>query len=149
MLKKITSPTESSIAADGTVTSDGNPIPLADIQRQLRAAVFDEDDPGDDKSGFFTKIKKKLRDVQIRLETNVKAIKSTIGLVKDNMAVVRVAGLTFLDASNDLKGTESAEAVAEALRGKIRSTSGYALGQAHNLESVMVAGFAALGENKA
>lgn len=149
MLKKITSPTESSIASDGTVTSDGNPIPLADIQRQLRAAVFDEDEPGDDKSGFFTKIKKKLRDVQIQLETNVKAIKSTIGFVKDNMAVARVAGLAFLDASNDLKGTESAEAVAEALRGKIRSTSGSALGQAHNLESVMVAGLAALGENKA
>jgi hypothetical protein len=148
LLKKITSPTESSIASDGTVTSDGNPIPITDIQRQLRAAVLDEDDPSDDKSGFFTKVKMKLRDVQLKLETNIKAIKGTIDFVKDNMAVVRVAGLAFLDASNDLQGNESAEAIAEVLRGRIRSTSGSALGQAHNLESVMVAGLAALGENE-
>jgi hypothetical protein len=149
LLKKISSPTESSIAADGTVTSDGNPIPLDEIQRQLRAAVFDEDEPTDDKSGFFTKVKAKLRDVQLSLERNVKAIKGTINFVKENMAVARVAGLAFLDASNDLKGTESADAIAEVLRGKIRAGSGSALGQAHNLESVMVAGLAALGEQKA
>jgi hypothetical protein len=148
LLKKIASPTESSIAADGTVSSDGNPIPLTDIQRQLRGAVLDEDDPTDDKSGFFTKVKTKLRDVQLKLETNIKAIKGTIDFVKDNMAVARVAGLAFLDASNDLKGNESAEAVAEVLRSRIRSGSGSALGQAHNLASVMVAGLAALGESE-
>lgn len=146
LMKKIASPTESSIASDGTVSADGNPIPLTDIQRQLRAAVFDEDEPLDDKSGFFTKVKSKLRDVQLKLETNVKAIKGTINFVKDNMTVVRVAGLAFLDASNDLKGTESAEAIAEIIRGRIKSGSGSAVGQAHNLESVMVAGLAALGE---
>jgi hypothetical protein len=90
-----------------------------------------------------------LRDVQLSLERNVKAIKGTINFVKENMAVARVAGLAFLDASNDLKGTESADAIAEVLRGKIRAGSGSALGQAHNLESVMVAGLAALGEQKA
>jgi hypothetical protein len=148
LLKKIASPTESSISSDGTVSSDGNPIPLADIQRQLRAAVLDEDDPSDDKSGFFTKVKTKLRDVQLKLETNIKSIKATIDFVKDNMAVVRVAGLAFLEASNDLQGNESAEAVAEVVRGKIRSSSGSALGQAYNLESVMVAGLAALSENE-
>lgn len=146
LLKKISSPTESSIASDGTVTSDGNPIPLAEIQKQLRSAVFDEDEPLDDKSGFFTKVKTKLRDVQLKLETNIKAIKGTINFVKDNMQVVRVAGLAFLDASNDLKGTESAEAVAEVIRGRIRAGSGSAIGQAHNLESVMVAGLAALNK---
>jgi len=146
LMKKISSPTESSIASDGTVSPDGNPIPLADIQRQLRAAVFDDDEPLDDKSGFFTKVKSKLRDIQLKLETNVKAIKGTINFVKDNMTVVRVAGLAFLDASNDLKGTESAEAIAEIIRGRIKSSSGSAVGQAHNLESVMVAGLAALGE---
>ncbi len=148
LLKKIASPTESSISSDGTVSSDGNPIPLDDIQRQLRAAVLDEDDPSDDKSGFFTKVKTKLRDVQLKLETNIKSIKATIDFVKDNMAVVRVAGLAFLEASNDLQGNESAEAVAEVVRGKIRSSSGSALGQAYNLESVMVAGLAALSENE-
>lgn len=146
LMKKISSPTESTIASDGTVSADGNPIPLTDIQRQLRAAVFDEDEPLDDKSGFFTKVKSKLRDIQIKLETNVKAIKGTINFVKDNMTVVRVAGLAFLDASNDLKGNESAEAIAEIIRGRIKSGSGSAVGQAHNLESVMVAGLAALGE---
>jgi len=146
LMKKIASPTESSIASDGTVSADGNPIPLTDIQRQLRAAVFDEDEPLDDKPGFFTKVKSKLRDVQLKLETNVKAIKGTINFVKDNMTVVRVAGLAFLDASNDLKGTESAEAIAEIIRGRIKAGSGSAVGQAHNLESVMVAGLAALGE---
>ena len=109
LLKKIASPTESSISSDGTVSSDGNPIPLDDIQRQLRAAVLDEDDPSDDKSGFFTKVKTKLRDVQLKLETNIKSIKATIDFVKDNMAVVRVAGLAFLEASNDLQGNESSE----------------------------------------
>ena len=146
LMKKISSPTESTIASDGTVSADGNPIPLTDIQRQLRAAVFDEDEPLDDKSGFFTKVKSKLRDIQIKLETNVKAIKGTINFVKDNMTVVRVAGLAFLDASNDLKGNESAEAIAEIIRGRIKSGSGSAVGQAHNLESVMVAGLAALSE---
>ena len=146
LLKKIASPTESSIASDGTLTTDGNPIPLADIQKQLRAAVFDEDEPLDDKSGFFTKVKTKLRDVQLKLETNIKAIKGTIDFVKDNMQVVRVAGLAFLDASNDLKGTESAEAVTETIRSRIRAGAGSAIGQAHNLDSVMVAGLAAISK---
>lgn len=146
-LKRFTSPGEPTIGADGEVTSDGSPVPLVDFQRALRAAIVDPDDPSDDRSGFFGKVRNKLKDIRIQLETNVKALKDTAELIGDNMQLVRAAGLAFLEVSNEMTGAETAEEIAEQLRQQIRSTARQYLGQAHNLEPIMVAGLAALSES--
>jgi hypothetical protein len=144
MLRKITRPNDTVVDAQGNVTSDGNPIPLVDFQKSLRAAIFDEDDPTDDKSGFFARASAKLRQVESRLQTNVKAITQTRGLVKENLDLVRAAGLAFLDVSNAMSGSESVDQVTETIRAKIRSSAPGALAQAHNLEGVLVASLASL-----
>lgn len=145
-LKRFTHPAEATIGTDGTVVSDGNPVPLADFQRALRAAIVDPDDPSDDRSGFFGKVRKELQSIRIQLETNIKALKDTTKLVGDNITLVRAAGLAFLNVSNDMTGRESAEMIAEQLRDRIRGSARSVLGQAHNLEPIMVAGLAALSE---
>jgi hypothetical protein len=147
-LRKFQSPTETSVSSSGEVSSDGNPVPLADIQRALKSAVIDPDDPTDDRSGFFSKVRKELQDIRIKLETNVKALKGTTKLIEDNMTLVRAAGFAFLDVSNEMTGNESAEAIAEDLRSRIRTTAGSVLTQSKNLEPIMVAGLAALSEKK-
>jgi hypothetical protein len=145
-LKRFTHPAEPTIGTDGAVVSDGNPVPLADFQRALRAAIVDPDDPTDDRSGFFGKVKGELQAIRIQLQTNIKALKDTSKLIGDNITLVRAAGLAFLDVSNEMTGRESAEAIAEQLRDRIRSSARSQLNQAHNLEPIMVAGLAALSE---
>jgi hypothetical protein len=147
-LKRFTHPAEPTIGADGEVSSNGNPVPLADFQRALRAAIVDPDDPTDDRSGFFGRVKSKIKDIRIQLETNLKALKDTTTLIGDNITLVRAAGFAFLEVSNEMTGRESAEAIAEQLRQKIRATARSQLGQAHNLEPILVAGMASLSETK-
>lgn len=144
-LNKFQSPTETSVDSQGQVASDGNPVPIADIQRALKAAVVDPDDT-DDKSGFFSKARKQLQDVKRKLETNIKALKDTTKLVGENIKLVRAAGFAFLDVSNAMTGSESADAIAEELRTRIRANAGPALSQTKNLEPIMVAGLAALSQ---
>jgi hypothetical protein len=145
-LKRFSSPSETTVATDGTVSKDGNPVPLAEFQRALKAAIFNEDDPTDDRSGFFRKVRDELQDIQIKLQSNVKALKDTRQLIGDNMTLVRAAGFAFLDVSNEMTGAESAEQIAEQLRARIRSTASGVLSQLNNLEPIMVAGLAALSE---
>jgi hypothetical protein len=147
-LRKFQSPTDTSVSSSGEVSSDGNPVPIADIQKALKSAVIDPDDPTDDRSGFFSKIRKELQDIRIKLETNVKALKGTTKLIEDNMTLVRAAGFAFLDVSNEMTGAESAEKIAEDLRAKIRTTAGAVLTQSKNLEPIMVAGLAALSQKE-
>lgn len=147
-LSKIQSPTETSIDAEGTVSADGNPIPLESFRRALRAAVVDPDVPGEDNSGFFGKVESALKEVRLKLSGNIKALKQTQEFVGDNLKLVRAAGLAFLDLSNSISGTESAEFVASELRRKIRAGAGGALGQAGNMEAVQIAGLAALSNAK-
>jgi hypothetical protein len=147
-LKRFTHPAEATIGEDGEVSSNGNPVPLADFQRALRAAIVDPDDPTDDRSGFFGRVKSKISDIRIQLETNLKALKDTTTLIGDNISLARAAGFAFLDVSNEMTGRESAEAIAEQLRQKIRASARPLLGQAHNLEPVLVAGMAAVSVKK-
>jgi soluble cytochrome b562 len=147
-LRKFQSPTDTSVSSSGEVSSDGNPVPIADIQKALKSAVIDPDDPTDDRSGFFSRVRKELQDIRIKLETNVKALKGTTKLIEDNMTLVRAAGFAFLDVSNEMTGTESAEKVAEDLRARIRTTAGAVLTQSKNLEPIMVAGLAALSQKE-
>jgi hypothetical protein len=143
-LKRFTHPAELTIGADGQVASNGSPVPLADFQRALRAAIVDPDEPTDDRSGFFGKVKAKIKNIRIQLETNIKALKDTTTLIGDNITLARSAGLAFLDVSNEMTGAEGAEAITELLRQKIRSSARSVLDQAHNLEPILVAGMASL-----
>jgi hypothetical protein len=147
-LRKLSSPAETTVSTDGSVSADGNPVPLAEFQKALKSAIFNEDDPSDDRSGFFRKVKDGLQDIQIKLQTNIKSLKSTAKLVGDNMTLVRAAGFAFLDVSNEMTGGESAEDIAEQLRSRIRSTAASVLAQSNNLEPIMVAGLAAISESK-
>jgi soluble cytochrome b562 len=147
-LRKFQSPTETSVSSSGEVSSDGNPVPIADIQKALKSAVVDPDDPTDDRSGFFSKVRKELQDIRIKLETNVKALKGTTKLIEDNMTLVRAAGFAFLDVSNEMTGAESAEKIAEDLRARIRTNAAAVLTQSKNLEPIMVAGLAALSQKE-
>lgn len=146
-LKRFTHPAEPTISSDGEVTSNGNPVPLAEFQRALRAAIIDPDDPTDDRSGFFGKVRSKIKDIRIQLETNLKALKDTTSLIGDNITLARAAGFAFLDVSNEMTGAESVEAVTEQLREKIRAGARSVLGQAHNLEPILVAGMASLAKS--
>lgn len=147
-LRKFSAPTETSVSSAGVVSTDGNPVPLADFQRALRAVVFDDDAPTDDKSGFFSKVRRELQDIRLKLETNIRELKGTTKLIGDNITLVRAAGFAFLDVSNEMTGAESAEDIAEQLRAKIRGSASAVLTQARNLEPIMVAGLAALSEPK-
>lgn len=144
-LGKLKSPTQTAVSTTGAVSTDGNPVPIAEIQRALKAAIVDPDDT-DDKSGYFSKIRKQLQDIRIKLETNVRSLKSTRDLIGDNMKLVKAAGFAFLDVSNEMTGAESADAIAEDLRARIRANAGAALSQSKNLEPIMVAGLAALSQ---
>ena len=146
-LKRFTHPAEPTIGSDGGVVSEGNPVPLADFQRALRAAIVDPDDPTDERSGFFGKVKSELKDIRLQLETNIKALKDTTKLIGENITLVRAAGFAFLEVSREMTGSESAEQIAEQLRQRIRSTARPVLGQAHNLEPMMVAGMTALSDD--
>jgi hypothetical protein len=143
-LRKFQSPTETSVSTAGEVATDGNPVPIAEIQRALKAAIVDPDDPSDERSGFFTKVRKELQDIRIQLETNIKALKGTTKLVGDNITLVRAAGFALLDVSNEMTGSETPEAIAEELRSRIRANASSVLTQSKNLEPIMVAGLAAL-----
>ncbi|MFN4895693.1 MAG: hypothetical protein ACK5HO_07880, partial [Pseudomonadota bacterium] len=147
-LKRFTHPAEPTVGSDGEVIADGNPVPLAEFQRALRLAIVDPDDPSDDRSGFFGKVRNELKDIRINLEGNVKALKETAGLIGDNITLVRAAGFAFLDVSNEMTGTESPEVIAEQLRQRIRSAARPFLAQAHNLEPIMVAGLAILKDSE-
>lgn len=147
-LRKFQSPTDTSISSTGEVSTQGNPVPIADIQRALKAAVVDPDDATDDRSGFFSKVRKELQDIRLKLETNVKALKGTTKLIEDNMTLVRAAGFAFLEVSNEMTGTESAEKIAEELRARIRTDAAAVLTQSKNLEPIMVAGLAALSQKE-
>jgi hypothetical protein len=145
-LKRFTHPAESTLNADGELVSDGNPVPLAEFQRALKSAIIDPDDPSDDRSGFFSRIRKDLQDIKLKLEANVSALKDTGKLVGENIKLVRAAGLAFLEVSDEMTGLESAEKIASQIRDKIRSAARPSLAEAHNLEPILVAGLAALGE---
>jgi methyl-accepting chemotaxis protein len=145
-LKRFSHPAEATLNANGEVVSEGNPVPLAEFQRALKSAIVDPDDPTDDRSGFFGRIKKDLQDIKLKLEGNVVALKDTAKLVGENIKLVRAAGLAFLEVSNDMTGLESAEDIASKIRDKIRSAARPLLSEAHNLEPIMVAGLAVLAE---
>jgi methyl-accepting chemotaxis protein len=144
-LKRFTHPAEASVNSDGEVVSEGNPVPLDEFKRALRAAQSDEDLPGDDRSGFFGGIRGKLRELRNQLEFNVKALDETTQLLGESMTLVRAAGFAFLDVSNEMTGLESSEEIASRLRERIRGTARAGLGQVHNLERIMIAGMAGLG----
>lgn len=146
--KKISPIGEAVIDSSGNIVSEGNPIPLESFHKALRAAVVDPDDPESEDSGTFTKVRSSLKALRGRLEGNVKALKQTVGIVADNMALVRAAGLAFLDLSNSITGSESAERVADEIRGKIRAAAPASLGQAHNIEAILAAGLAAIDDTK-
>jgi hypothetical protein len=114
----------------------------------LRAAVFNEDEPGDEKSGFFARVKGDLKDIKAKLEGNIEALKATRELVGDNITLARSAGLAFLEVSNEMSGSESPEDIAEQIRLKIRRGASGALAQVKNLEPIMVAGYLAVSNQE-
>jgi hypothetical protein len=147
-LKRFAHPADPTLSEDGTLTSEGNPVPLADFQRLLRAAIVDPDDLSDDRSGFFSRIKNDLKDLRIKLEANVTALKDTARLIGENIKLVRSTGLAFLGVSKEMTGLESAEALVSKIREEVSRTARTSLAQAHNLEPIMVAGLAALSEKQ-
>jgi hypothetical protein len=148
MLKKISKPNEAVLDSQGNVRTDGNPIPSLDFERSLKSAIYDEDDPTDDKSGFFGRAAAKLREVELRLQTNVKALNQTRELVKQNLDLVRAAGIAFFEVSNEMTGSESVDQILDTIRARIRGSAPRVMGQIHNLQGVIVAGLASLGEEK-
>ena len=102
-LRKFNSPAERTIDYEGKVSSDGNPVPLVEFQKALRTAIVDPDDT-DDKSGFFSKVGKTLQDLKLKLQTNIKSLKSTVSLVGENITLTRAAGFAFLNVSNEMTG---------------------------------------------
>jgi hypothetical protein len=144
MLRRITQPNDAVVDAQGNVTADGNPIPSLDFERSLKAAIYDEDDPTDDKSGFFGRAKAKLKEVELRLQTNVKALNQTRDLVKDNLDLVRATGIAFFEVSNEMTGSESVDQILDTIRSRVRGSAPQVMGQVHNLDGVIVAGLASL-----
>lgn len=143
-LKRFSHPAEASVNSDGEVVSEGNPVPLEDFKRALRGAQSDEDNPVDDRSGFFGGIRGKLKELRGHLEFNLKALDETTKMLGESMTLVRAAGFAFLDVSNEMTGAESSEEIASRLRERIRGSARSGLGQVHNLEQIMIAGMAGL-----
>ena len=142
-LRKFNSPGERTIDSEGKVSSDGNPVPLVEFQKALRTAIVDPDDT-DDKSGFFSKVGKTLQDLKLKLQTNIKSLKSTVSLVGENITLTRAAGFAFLNVSNEMTGLESPEELVADIQKRIRQEAATALPQVKNLENIMIAGLATL-----
>lgn len=147
-LSKFKAPTEAGIDSEGTITTNGSPIPLEAFSRALRAAIVNPDVPEEDNSGFFKKTEASLKQLKSKLSGNIKALKDTQDFVGDNLKLVRAAGLAFLELSNSITGTETAEFVAGELQRRIRTEANGALSQAGNLEAIQIAGLAALSGKK-
>ena len=80
-----------------------------------------------------------LKGLKTQIDNNFKGLESARELIQNNIELVRVAGFTFLDLSDQIGSADQAEDVARKLRNKIRKAPGAALAQAENLESIAVA----------
>ncbi len=80
-----------------------------------------------------------LQELRGQIEKNIKAIDNAVTVIGDNLSLVRAAGFAFLDMSNTVTSSDSADKIAAQLQLMIRNNAGAALAQAENLESITVA----------
>jgi hypothetical protein len=139
--RKLTSLSDASVDSAGNVISSANMIPADDFYRALKQSIVDLDDPmAEEAGGGFTGVRSKVAKLRSLLEGNIKGLDETAEVVGKNLELVRVVGLAMLDLSASLPGSATAATVAEDLQTRIRQGAPLLLGQAHNLQSIVVAG---------
>jgi hypothetical protein len=145
--REMRSLSQASIGAEGESISLPPTIPVDEFTSAVRrSTVSDEAEEGaepEDVAANFSGIRDSLKRIRSTLKDNLSALDKTTEVLKQNLEISRAAGLAFLDVSNNVKGNESPEDLADAIRRQIQSAAPRALSQAHNLESIMVAGLTA------
>lgn len=143
--RKLTSLSDASVDSAGNVISSANMIPEDDFYRALKQSIVDVDDPmAEEAGGGFNGVRSKVAKLRSLLEGNIKGLDETAEVVGKNLELVRVVGLAMLDLSASLPGSATAATVAEDLQTRIRQGAPLVLGQAHNLQSIVVAGLSAI-----
>ncbi len=83
-----------------------------------------------------------LKALREQIQDNLKAVDGAMGALRENVELVRAAGFAFLELSDQVKGTEDADQLAEQIRQAIRRNATAALSHAENLEPLAVAALA-------
>jgi flagellin-like hook-associated protein FlgL len=146
--RDMTSLSKSVVGEDGSRISTSELIPVDEFGNAIRraAAMSRSDDPravDEGTSNLFTNVRDKLRGLGNTIRKNVEALDKTTEVLKKNLDLVRATGFAFLDAAGTVTGKEDPEKVAEQIREKVRAAAPKSLGEAHNLQGIMVAGLAA------
>lgn len=102
------------------------------------STIFDEERPLKNQIDWLYLLAD-AKELKTQVEKNLKAIDYGLDVIGKNIDFVRGAGFAFLDVSNQLKGTEEAEAVVQMLQQQIRQNAPAALAQAENLNPIVVA----------
>ena len=88
------------------------------------------------------KVLSDLEALKKQITDNSKALDNGIEIIGKNIDLVRAAGFAFLDLSEQISDSDTADEVAQQLRRRIRIDAPGALSQAENLESIVVAALA-------
>lgn len=143
--RRLTSLADASVDSAGNVISSANMIPEDDFNRTVKQSIVDLDDPMAEETGAgFNGVRSKVGKLRSLLEENIKGLDETAEVVGKNLELVRVVGLAMLDLSGSLPNDATAATVAEELQTRIRRGAPLLLGQAHNLQPIVVAGLAAI-----
>lgn len=141
LFSHLTSLTKSHVdSITGETVSDSTSIPVDIFDSAVRRAKSAIAGGDESSPTFFSTVLKDLKSLKSGIDVNVKYLEKTTELIGKNMTLVRAAGLAFLDESDQIKGTEKADAVVSDLQNKIRQNAQTALSQAGNLQSIVVAG---------
>jgi flagellin-like hook-associated protein FlgL len=83
-----------------------------------------------------------LKGLKRQIDKNNKVLEDGIGVIAQNIELVRATGLALLEVEGQITGAEEADDVARRVRDLIRLDAGAALAQAENLEPLAVAALA-------
>lgn len=133
-----------------SVTESSGALPPAAVFRQAlsKAHIALEDESGDApaRKEFFQSIQEGLSELRGKISQNIQALDEGVEFVAKNLNLVRTSGLAFLDASNQITGTEEADAVALNLQQAIRAKAKGDVVEAKYLTNILEAGVALLQE---
>lgn len=149
VFKKLHALNHSEVDIEGNVVTSSALIPtdqFAQSVRQTAGAFDDASAEAEPVSAAFSKIRDSLGDLKERIHSNIKALEDTRNIVIDNLVLARAAGRAFLNLSEQVKGTEEAEAVAQKIRDQIRREAPQALEHAGNLQAIVIAGLTLTAE---
>ena len=141
--ERMVSLTKTTTDDNGETTTTSTALPLAEFSNAVRVASIDFEDGAGTQNGAeaLKKVRQALDEVRSKIQGNLKELNHTFEVVRDNMQLVRAAGLAFLSVSDQIKGTEEADVVAEQVRSEIRRRApSAALSQADNLQKILTAG---------